>query len=126
MAAISVHPRDVTIEFENSCNWCCWCCRRVTDDTQVYVNSRGQAVIFDPRKAEDERESIRRTISHLNKKIEEVASRSRRETEAVRKELHEKLGKVLDEEAETPITLGLLERINAAIWDVIQFGECEL
>jgi|AntRauTorckE5430_2_1112549.scaffolds.fasta_scaffold119443_1 predicted P-loop ATPase/GTPase len=119
--ALNVAPRarDVTIQFKDSCNWCCWCCRSVTDETQVYINTKGHAVVFDPKKAEDERTALRRTISNLNRKIEQVASQSHRHTEEVRKELQEKLGKVLDEETATPITLGLLGRINAVLWDVL-------
>lgn len=123
MAAVSVSPkaRDISIELNNSCNWCCcfgWC-RPVTDETRVYVNSRGEAEVFDPKKAADEREALRRCLSNLQKKIDEIAAASTKETEEVKAEFRRRFAEIEQKEDPAPLTLGALDRINAAIREFI-------
>lgn len=57
---------SVGIKIKNSCNFVC-CLRR---NARVYVNSFGEAELFDPRKANNEREAMQRSITNLQKTVD--------------------------------------------------------
>lgn len=62
---VNATARDISFDFKDSCN-CCSC----DDEFPVYVNTQGVVEKFNPQKAQDEREALRRSISHLRAIIE--------------------------------------------------------
>lgn len=120
MAAVNVAPKDIVIEVNDSCNWCC--CfgggRIITEDTPVYITSTGKARIFDPQKAADERETLKRCLSNLQKKLDEISSQSNKNAEEVKTMLREKVGKLPTEAEPAHVTVGIVERINEVIQSV--------
>jgi len=122
---IDPRARDISIELNNSCNCCCfgWLFRKVTrEDTPVYVNSDGLAVKFDFKKMQSEIESLQRTVSNINRHIEQLAVKHEQDVQTAKQQI-EKLADVsLNEENPPQITLGMLERINAAIRSIFEIA----
>lgn len=130
-AAVYVDRPDVRfqlqIRIQDSCNWCC--CRSANadadDDTKIYINHKGHAVRFDPRKAEDELAAMERSVQHLNERINlivEKAAEDQDQRAALESHLKGKIHEVLAEAPASPrqgvpgqITVGMVERINRAI-----------
>lgn len=114
--------RDIHVELDNSCNCCCfgWLFTRrgPAPETPMYINSLGQAVRFDPRRAEDERAALQRAVSNLQTIIAANAAAAKKDVEEVRQQIEKAVGQALREEDPPEITYGLIERINAAIKDI--------
>ena len=90
-----VNLRDVTITVHiPGCN----CCRpSLTDDTPLYVNSKGKAELFDERKAQRDRIAAqRRCLDNLYAKLDTVAAQ-------------------LELEATTEDQTGLKDRVNQLV-----------
>lgn len=112
--------RDVSFEFNNSCNCFGWCKSGPSDNTQVYINSDGVAVKFDAKKATDEIEANRKTIERLLNRIDEMAEQHNKETEEVLKKLKTSSKVNLDPENPQPVSAGVVRRLNAAYKDLFQ------
>lgn len=114
--------RDIHVELDNSCNCCCfgWLFTRraPAPETPMYINSHGEAVRFDPRRAEDERVALQRAVSNLQKLIAENAAAASRDVAEVREQIEKAVGQALREEDPPALTYSLIERINAAIKDI--------
>ena len=114
--------RDIQVDVSDSCNCCCfgWRVKKNTVplQTHMYINSNGVAVVFDPKKAEDEMEALKRTVSHLKLIIEHNASATDKEVEDAHQAIQEHVGTRLDEEEPVRLTYHLIERINTAIKDI--------
>lgn len=111
MNSLSVSPkaRDINITFEDSCNGCCWCWR-IPNETPVYITSQGKAVRFDPQKAYDEREAMKRCMSNLQHKIDAILKANALDQE----KSQEIMGRIknLAPEDSPKLTLGTLDTIN--------------
>lgn len=116
--SVNAKARDITIEFTDSCNWCCWCCR--SDDTPIYINSQGKAEVFDPKKASDERQSLQRSLSNLQKKVDEIAKAARQERRNIATELQNHIQDHLIIQGRRPLTLGVLDDINGIIANILR------
>lgn len=107
----------ITFDFENSCKSCFgWKTRALSPKTQVYVNSGGVAEIFDPRKVNNKTVALRRAMSHVNLIIEYNAYLVNRDIAEVHDQIVRNVGAYLDEDNPFPLTIGLIERINHAIY----------
>lgn len=115
---VDPNARDVIFRFKDSCNCCCWH-PSVDLDTVVYINTQGEAVRFDPSKADDELTALKRSVSNLRERIEELAERSEELRVKIDQRFQqERLEAVLDVEDPEPITLGILERINVLMLEI--------
>ena len=85
-----VQARDVTFEFNDSCNCCCFGSKPDLKK-MAYVDSKGVVQPFDPRKAADEREAMQRSISHLQQVIANMAEERKADKEAVLKSIAERV-----------------------------------
>lgn len=85
-----IEARDVTFEFHDSCNCCCWE-DKPNLQGRAYVDSKGLVQPFDPKKASDERESLKRSISHLQQIIANMAEEQAKDKEEVLKIIAERV-----------------------------------
>lgn len=119
LGTFAARARDIPIEVESSCN-CCWFkSSPVRPSTFLYINERGEAVIFDPKKADDERQALRRCYSNLQKQVQEIAVENSYNSIKMQKEVEERVGIDFEEEPSTPPTVDLVLRINSAIKDIL-------
>ena len=91
---IDTRARDVVLN--DSCNCCCW--RRPNSMRNVYISSSGRVSVFDPKKADDEREALRRTVSNLQKIIAEISIKNARDHESVVRHINEHIVELRTEE----------------------------
>jgi|GEM_PF-2396453 len=109
--SVSAHARDLNIQLNDSCNCCCFQWRkRVNPDTQVYVNSYGEVVRFDSKKADDETESLKRCVSNLQHIIARMAEDRARDREEVLREVDARIVKLREDEPQ-PVTIDMIRRI---------------
>lgn len=118
-----VRARDITFEFNNSCN----CCRPLkkrplSDDTPMYVHASGEAELFSVRKTKDELESIRRSISVLREIICENSILAEKDIEEVSSKIENEIGTCLHDEPPPHVTLGTINKIKTVI-DSLFYGE---
>jgi hypothetical protein len=116
--SVSGHARDLNIQLNDSCNCCCFQWRRrVNPEMQVYVNSYGEVVRFDPRKAADETEALRRCVSNLQAIIGEMADARSKDRVEILAEIDRRIVE-LKADSPTPITLemvqGMLDIVKAS------------
>lgn len=76
-----VRLRDVSVV--DSCNCCCFGTRGASMPRNVYVHSSGEISVFDPAKAENEREALKRSVSNLQKIINQILEQRQRDKEEV-------------------------------------------
>lgn len=107
--------RDFHISLDNSCNCSCFKWRKVKPDKHVYISSSGEARVFSPRRAEDERLSNQQSVANLHLHIERLAQELKRDREEVRQELEARVGRIVPEDSTEPITYSYVESINNAI-----------
>ena len=132
MAAVYVDRPNFQfqIQIQDSCNWCCL--KKATDeDAELYINHKGKAEPFDPKKAKDEEDRIQameRSINHLTGKLDqmlELAKIDEERREPARLALKEKVeGVLLADPSPRPgiprqITVAMVERVNEAIKEVL-------
>lgn len=89
---VNATARDIKFDIQNSCN-CCDC----DEDEKVYVNSKGHVEKFDPKKAQDEREALKRSISHLRAIIEARESLYPRNSLKIERTLSESVGEITED-----------------------------
>ena len=119
-----------------------WRGKALSPKTQVYVNLGGVAVRFDPGKVNNttrklgmkgkiankiaKRVSLRRGMANVNRVIEYNARLARRDIAEVHSEIIQLVGAFLDEENPSPLTIGLIERINTAIYKIFHISNQEI
>lgn len=120
--SVAARGRDLRIEVTDSCNCCCCIPMRKAPapTTPVYINSIGEVVRFDPRKADDERVALRRCVSNLQRHIEALASEAKRDKAELQAEIERRIGVTLAEESPPDVTLSLAMRINSAIKEIFE------
>ena len=112
---VSAKARDLTFQFEDSCNCCCGSSKATPrPNAHVYVNSRGFVVEFDPRKAEDERESLKRCVANLQQIIGEMAEAHSKDKQEMLREIERNVVQ-LHPQSPAPITAGMVTRIISLI-----------
>lgn len=110
----SVEARDLTLRVDG-CNCCGWG-KSATPDTRVYVNSRGEVLIFDPKKTADEREALRRTLSNLHKVVADMAKSREKDKEEILAKIDREIVPLKPESPVPPVvTLGMIARISKLI-----------
>lgn len=112
IAKLSLEPqRDVVFKFQDSCNCCCWSWKRKRSKTPLYINSKGEAVKFDFKKAHDRQEALEKSLNNLRQNLIQMCAQNERDKEVLMKELHEKIDE-LDSKNHQYITRNTLENIN--------------
>jgi len=91
---LSVTVRDLRFDFTNSCN----CCGE--DDPLVYVNTRGGVEKFDPRKAQDERGALARSLEHLTAILDARSESHKSDPNVLRRSLSGSIAEFSDEKAQ--------------------------
>ena len=119
MNDIKADLRDITFNFEKSHNCCFgWMKIPLNPNVHVYINSHGIAERFDHTKVNNKRESLRRAVSNLNLVIEYNAHLSKIDPSQAHAQIVEAIGISLNEENPIPLTIGLILRINTAIYKI--------
>lgn len=107
----SVVARDLSLRVDG-CNCCGWG-KAPAPDTRVYVNSRGDVLVFDPKKTADEREAMRRTLSNLHHVIEDMAKAREKDKEEILRKIEREVVPLKPESPTPPVvTLGMIARIS--------------
>lgn len=120
MSSVIVEPkaRDLTFEFNDSCNCCCWNFRRSPrSSTPVYVNSLGEVSKFDSKKAVDIKTAINRSLSNLQVQLKRIAEDHDLDGEDIIAEVERR--SMVDFHQDSKLTLGQVERINSAVKDIL-------
>lgn len=109
--SVAAQARDLRININDSCNCCCFQWKKAASpNTPVYVNSRGVVQKFDPKIADDERAALKRSVSNLNKIIQEMAEARKKDKEEVMTEIHYRIAE-LREDAPQVITVDMVRQM---------------
>lgn len=116
MTSVSGSARDITFEFNNSCNGCCPCCDVPEDKTTVFVKKDGTAERFSTFRTVAREEANRIAIENLRKRLELIAGEIEHSPSEAVKYVEEKAAVDLSpRKTKDGISLSQLKRINTAV-----------
>lgn len=109
----STRARDLNIDVYDNCNCCCikWKRRKLQPNTLIYINERGEVVKFDPRKADDEREALRTSISNLLSILAIMADERQKDRESILEEIEGRITPLRKDDPQ-PLTLDMVRQIR--------------
>lgn len=113
--SVTGQARDLNIQLNDSCNCCCFQWRRRTNpDTQVYVSATGDVVRFDPRKAADETEALRRCVSNLQHIIGDMAEARDKDRKDILAEIDRRIVQLKADDPQ-PITIEMVQQMLSLV-----------
>ena len=104
----NTRARDVVLN--DSCNCCCFASKRPNCMRNVYISESGIVYPFDPKKADDEREALKRTISNLQRVIADLSMKNAMDNEKVMRHISQHIVH-LDPVVPPLITYDMVSRI---------------
>lgn len=111
---ISPQARDLTLNLSDSCNCCCFAFRN--SKKQIFVNTKGDVVDFDPRKAISQTVALNQCVSNLSAVIGSMAESRRQHKSEVLARVNQEIVD-LESEDPKPITLDMIRKILKVIDD---------